>query len=205
MNRPYRTTIFFLSLFLFIAVFRSSPLFVSVDRAIYTQALSLSYSKTWIVFWEAVAFCAQGKLVYTLVAMHLLRLIYQTRPKNVFPWLLLIALLCAANPLVKELFQFPRPVSLSPYSDLQTYSFPSGHAFNSAVLFVFLPTLLQKKIPALFVVLGMLLVGASRVFLGAHWVTDVIGGWIFGLICSDFLSFATKAMLHPRRCKNQPH
>jgi membrane-associated phospholipid phosphatase len=69
-------------------------------------------------------------------------------------------------------------------------SFPSGHAFF-AVLFwgllaYFALTRLQRRSYRMLVLSGslamILLTGASRVYLGAHWPSDVLGGYIFGAL-----------------------
>jgi len=70
---------------------------------------------------------------------------------------------------------------------VQTWSFPSGHATSSTIFYLTLALALTRDSrwhrPAAFgAILLSLLIGTSRVMLGVHWPSDVVGGWAFGLL-----------------------
>lgn len=93
------------------------------------------------------------------------------------------------NVLLKQLFQRARPVFDDPLFILDTYSFPSGHALNSTVFYGMLAALIFWNVInwrwrlAVLVVAGLMitLVAFTRVYLGAHYLSDVLAGILEGL------------------------
>lgn len=89
---------------------------------------------------------------------------------------------------LKNVVDRPRPDLVAHLVEVQTASFPSGHAMLSAVSYLTLGALLARvqprlRLKAFLLAVAMLLtflVGASRVYLGVHWPTDVLAGWCFG-------------------------
>jgi undecaprenyl-diphosphatase len=79
-----------------------------------------------------------------------------------------------------------RPAENPHLVEVYTQSFPSGHSANAAMTYVGLALFLvpdpsKRRKWLLAAVAVTFLVGISRVMLGVHWPTDVIGGWTFGL------------------------
>jgi undecaprenyl-diphosphatase len=91
---------------------------------------------------------------------------------------------------LKECFDRPRP-SLVPHLDVVTSpSFPSGHSMLAAIVYLTAGVLAARAARSrrtkayMLVVAGVvtLLVGVSRMVLGVHYPTDVLGGWIGGVV-----------------------
>jgi undecaprenyl-diphosphatase len=93
------------------------------------------------------------------------------------------------NSVLKSLFARPRPTVVPHLTHVLTESFPSGHAMLSAIVYLTLGALLAQlvewrwlKAYLLGVALSLtLLIGVTRVYLGVHYPTDVLGGWMAGL------------------------
>jgi len=91
--------------------------------------------------------------------------------------------------LVKALISRARPETLVWLNPFLSFSFPSGHATASMTLFGFfavaathlLPLGIKRRVVITLCVVVIALVGMSRLVLGAHFLSDVVGGWLLGL------------------------
>ena len=93
------------------------------------------------------------------------------------------------NTILKELFGRERPDVVPHLREVMTLSFPSGHALTSAVVYLTLGALLMRVVETrvakfylmAIAVLTTVLVGLTRIYLGVHYPTDVMAGWLIGM------------------------
>jgi membrane-associated phospholipid phosphatase len=116
-----------------------------------------------------------------------------------------IGLASLANSAIKIVVERPRPDQLPPLVVEPGYSFPSGHSLSAMVAYGVIAVLVARtSLPAWLRVvaiagLGTLIgvVGLSRVYLGAHYPSDVVGGYLVGL--AGVVIFATlSTLIDPR-------
>ncbi|GHU59496.1 phosphatase PAP2 family protein [Clostridia bacterium] len=126
--------------------------------------------------------------VYAPAAL-LLLIIPKTRRKIGLPVMLTLAASATLNVTLKMLFAIPRPDAHRLIVETG-YGFPSGHAMNSTAfvgicVFLFIRGSHKyghKVFIVCLSVLFLILMGLSRVYLGVHNPTDILGGYLAGLI-----------------------
>jgi undecaprenyl-diphosphatase len=104
--------------------------------------------------------------------------------------------------VLKISFRRARPELWPALATEETYSFPSGHATLATVFYGGLAAVAFHLSPNPFVRAGALTaatglvttISFSRVYLGAHWTTDVLGGTLLGLSWETFCLTATEAL-----------
>ena len=128
-----------------------------------------------------------GSILLALIAIYLI--FKGNRREKLFGIVTVVSVLievAIVNGLLKNIIARPRPYDVSTellpaIEVLSDYSFPSGHtALAFALAFVFY-RYLPKKYGVLAIIIASL-VGASRVHLGVHYLSDVIGGIIFAYV-----------------------
>lgn len=114
----------------------------------------------------------------------------------------LLLLVWGVSAALKLLFNRARPAAVLAISRETSHSFPSGHAMVSLCVLGFIAYLIASHLrysrrgPAL-VALGMgtLLIGFSRLYLGVHFVSDVLGGYLAGIPLLAVAIVAHRAMV----------
>ena len=93
------------------------------------------------------------------------------------------------NSFLKYLYDRPRPDRILNFVEVSTKSFPSGHTMSATVIYLTVGLMLgalvgNRKYKIYFVIMATVLavlVGLSRIFLGVHYPSDVLGGWLAGV------------------------
>ena len=174
-------------------VLAKDPL-VLADQAVYHffQSLRTPWSDHMLV---AVTELGDA-FVNTCVACAVLVVLVFTRCyRTVGYWLLTLVGGFAGVQLLKWLVHLPRPVAL--YHGASAFGFPSGHTTMSIILYGFLAIVMARSLSAtlrwgLFVTVFALsfLIALSRLYLGAHWFSDVLGGLLIGTSWTTLLGIA---------------
>ncbi|OOZ17227.1 hypothetical protein BOW28_07195 [Solemya velum gill symbiont] len=193
--------------FIFISVFALALLMTLVfgdtgfgvlDQYIHNATSALRYP-TGDSIMVLITTLGDGWLLGWLSATVFILLFIQHRP-TAWHWLAAVVFAFAAPWLLKAGLQVARP----PNAALTNWSFPSGHAVHATVIYGFLAVLLATRLPqerrwlvyAVTIVL-VLLIGFSRLYLGVHWFSDVIAGWVLGLLWISVLGLAWRHHPHP--------
>lgn len=120
------------------------------------------------------------------------------------------------NNALKPFFDLPRPGIFAHETLVSSATFPSGHTLTGAVTYLTIAFLISRfeiKIPLKFLafciaILISFWVGISRLYLGVHWPSDVIGSWILALgwcaLCWMIWLVCEKAFFQRGRTEKHP-
>jgi membrane protein DedA with SNARE-associated domain len=117
-------------------------------------------------------------------------------------WLAAAVFAAVATWILKQSLDLPRPVDL--FEGVMSHSFPSAHTLISTSLYGLLSVLVARELPphrrwlsyatAWLIILS---IAFSRLYLGAHWLSDVVGGLLLGLVWAVALGVAYRRHLAP--------
>ncbi len=178
-----------LILFVALALLSHSIRLLHLDEQI-THALQ-RFRHPWLdVTAEAITCFGNTITLLALGALIAIGLFRRKRPQAA--WFCLFALLgLPLNWLIKELVDRSRPTQgvVQVLLHATGLSFPSGHAMVSVMFYGFLAYLLWTQTPqtkgrrfgTAALILLVLAISFSRIYIGVHWFSDVMGGWLAGL------------------------
>lgn len=204
-NLKWIISIVSLVLFIIIAINVHSNSVVSFDE-FYYKYISLLISDRMTIFIKLTT-----NLGSALVLIFITSLILAIPKKKIYGTLVSInlGLIFILNLLLKILFARPRPLNINLINEIG-YSFPSAHAMVSTAFYGFIIYLIwktklkknQKWLYSTLLSSVILLVSLSRIYLGVHYVSDVLGGMLFSMFyLVVFTSIVSKILTKKRSSK----
>jgi undecaprenyl-diphosphatase len=194
---------FLFALLLLLVRLRWAPL-ESVDHgaATWLNSLVAGHSVA-ISIIKAVTWLGSGGVLWTLIGAASVVLVLRRR------WRLAAYLLVTGagdlvlDPVLKALVGRLRPVVAHPIAHGTGDSFPSGHALGSIVCYgalflVFLPAArgTWRRVLTAVIVTLIAAIGVSRLLLGVHYISDVVGAWALGITWLGITAFAFELSRH---------
>ena len=163
---------------------------------------------------RAATWTAGGPVVVAVTSLAVLTCLVRRRGALGWWLALTVAGSALANAGVKAAVERARPVSAVTVPSAHGWAFPSGHTQAATVTYAAIvlvvgwelrrPGRSARLLSAVAVTVLAGVVGLSRVFLGAHWPSDVLGGWLLG---SAWVTTATLLLVRvdrPRRRSEDP-
>ena len=182
-------------LFAILALFAHYYPYFSFDLTVSQLLQSLQLPGLYTFLWLISLPGNTNFLPYTL-AIILTILLFIRHRLGIITSLIGVAISVSVSAILKFLVHRPRPSDtlVTVYDRLKDLSFPSSHALSYTLVLGFLIYLTQKEIKStvikktltIFFDLIIVLVGISRLYLGVHWFSDVLGGYLLGVICLHF-------------------
>ncbi|WP_198024089.1 phosphatase PAP2 family protein [Sphingorhabdus lutea] len=97
-----------------------------------------------------------------------------------------------SSDLLKAFFARPRPDFVPHLDGVSSFAYPSGHASCAAAICLGFIFFMNGKLPSIWAkifIFAAFIMGMSRIMLGVHWPTDILGGWLLGSAFA-FLGYA---------------
>lgn len=167
--------------FIALAILTTANKTLAVDDAVLEQLYSLRNSTATAFFRTITHFGAPEASLIAATALSAW-LIWRRNATNGMLALLFVYGSNLLAGITKVLFNRIRPDIWTPLIQEVTFAFPSGHATASAILALLITFLFRgsrwRRLIICGAILYVLIVGVSRLYLGVHYATDVLGGWL---------------------------
>ncbi len=173
-----------LLIFIILVIFIKMDRIFLIDRIFYKKIISIRTDMI-TEFFKIITKLGTTKICF-IIGMILVTIFR----KKIYLWLpITTVIIKIMNMFMKLLINRPRPNVMRLVYEKET-SFPSGHAMLSITLYglliYFIYSKISKNSVKWILITGLssiiLLVGISRIYLGVHYTTDIIGGYLLGMI-----------------------
>ncbi|MGB7378851.1 MAG: phosphatase PAP2 family protein [Rivularia sp. (in: cyanobacteria)] len=135
-----------------------------------------------------ITFLGNGSTLIYLSSIVMIFLLVSKKFVSAFTLVIVTSGGIGLNVWLKNIFSRVRPALWERIVDVNSFSFPSGHAMVSLIVYGFIGYLLianfrsWSSVFLFFTALIILAIGFSRLYLGVHWPTDIIAGYAAGLV-----------------------
>lgn len=175
-------------IFILLSVFVKMDLTVNFDNRIY-ELITFNMSNMVTNFYKVITFLGSTEFIIFLCVFFLILFIILKKKNTGIIICCVLIISTIVNNLLKIIICRERPDVLKLVME-DSYSFPSGHTMASVsmygiLIYIVLKSNMNKKLKVLLsIVLGIIpiLVAISRVYLGAHFISDVIGAFLVSII-----------------------
>ena len=158
-----------------------------IDQSIYNFFYNFSSSQATVIF-LIITFLASKEFIILMCLIFILISLIKRKYQTSFLIILNIVISLLLNQTFKAIISRERPFELMIVNE-SGYSFPSGHSMTALIFYGYFIYLTWesnlKKISKILItilnIILILLVGISRIYLGVHYLTDVIGAYFLGL------------------------
>ena len=188
MNKRNILTIFLSVLFIALAILIKTNAINNFDAFFY-NLITINMSDILTNIFKVITFF--GSTIFIVILCVVLFIIFIILRRKNISFIIASCLIVSTifNNVIKIIIRRPRPEVLKLVTET-TYSFPSGHTMASVTMYGILLYLLirsnvNKKIKCIlgaFLMILPILVGISRIYLGAHFASDILGGMILSTI-----------------------
>ncbi|MEO7617588.1 MAG: phosphatase PAP2 family protein [Candidatus Saccharibacteria bacterium] len=152
--------------------------YISIFDVYWTKTIQ-SLPKSFAPVMKAATMVGQPVIMGIIIAIFDIIALSQGLTDDVMLYSLVLVIIPFAS-ILKIWVHRPRPMTYT-RTWMPSHSFPSGHAYGSLLVLLTL-AYVNASVPLfIFAILASFLIGLSRIYRGAHYPTDIIGGWIFAL------------------------
>ena len=205
-NKKYYIPFTLLVLFIINSILVINNKYVSIDDSVYNFIIKFSSEMT-TKFMKIFTFLGSTPFIIGLCILVLVILPYQKQKEYAYKCAGILVISTLINNIVKVIVRRPRPEYITVVEN--TFSYPSGHTMASVTLYGFLIYfILKSKISRTYkivfsIILSIIpvLVGISRIYLGAHYFSDVFGGALLSVMLLSSIDIIYDKTLNRKRSK----